>query len=433
MSFKRMSAGVCCAGCLALVASALAVEVTVKNDSYVEGGSVYIVGNFVAGEQAGARLTSPCDGNIVAVQIAWLEGTPGHQPSVEDAIFIYDGSTFPTPGSELLRLDAPVLTPGYFNEFRYQDQSQTIPISIPVSAGQQFYVTLKFANPTDVGNGGPSVCRDIDGCQSGKNVLYAIPGGWMDFCVYLNGDLLIRAVIDCAEAPEACCLPDGSCDTLTPSDCTAAGGTPQGAGSDCATANCVAPTQACCFEATGGCLDLTEADCLSVGGIPGGLGTECATYVCFPSGACCLPDGTCQDGLSPDDCTALGGVFQGDGTTCAGTSCPEPQGACCFPNGGCLVLTEADCGIAGGTWAGGGSDCADNDANGTADACEGPPSCAGDADLDGDVDLNDLALLLASYGTASGATWGQGDFDQDGDVDLSDLSLMLANYGGACP
>ena len=49
-------------------------EVTVQNDSFVSGQSAVIVGDFVPGEQAGARLTSPCDGAIVAVQIGWLHG-----------------------------------------------------------------------------------------------------------------------------------------------------------------------------------------------------------------------------------------------------------------------------------------------------------------------------------------------------------------------
>jgi hypothetical protein len=53
----------------------------------------------------------------------------------------------------------------------------------------------------------------------------------------------------------------------------------------------------------------------------------------------------------------------------------------------------------------------------------------GDADCDGDVDLDDLAALLAHYGTTSGATWGEGDCDADGDVDLTDLAALLANYG----
>ena len=78
------------------------------------------------------------------------------------------------------------MTPGYWNEFRYTDEAQTLPLEVPVSAGQQFYVCLEFYNPTDVGSGGPSVVRDINGCQAGRNVLFAIPGGWMNFCLFLR-------------------------------------------------------------------------------------------------------------------------------------------------------------------------------------------------------------------------------------------------------
>ena len=62
----------------------------------------------------------------------------------------------------------------------------------------------------------------------------------------------------------------------------------------------------------------------------------------------------------------------------------------------------------------------------------------GDLDGDGQVDLSDLAQLLAHYGTTSGALPEEGDLDGDGDVDLSDLAALLANYGpggapsGAC-
>jgi len=48
----------------------------------------------------------------------------------------------------------------------------------------------------------------------------------------------------------------------------------------------------------------------------------------------------------------------------------------------------------------------------------------GDLDGDGDVDLNDLAILLASYGIDAG-----GDIDGDGDTDLSDLAILLSHYG----
>jgi len=45
----------------------------------------------------------------------------------------------------------------------------------------------------------------------------------------------------------------------------------------------------------------------------------------------------------------------------------------------------------------------------------------------------DLAQLLANYGTTSGATYEDGDIDADGDVDLADLAALLAHYGEPCP
>jgi len=53
----------------------------------------------------------------------------------------------------------------------------------------------------------------------------------------------------------------------------------------------------------------------------------------------------------------------------------------------------------------------------------------GDVDFDCDVDLSDLAALLAMYGETGELTYEDGDLDGDGDVDLSDLAALLANYG----
>ena len=212
----------CILAALACAGTTLGDEIIVKNDSVTDYGQAVIVGDFVEGEHAGVRLTSPCDGTIVGVQILWLEGTPGHGESLEEAIHIYNGNTFPTPGTELALLEGPVMTPGYVNEFRYLDEAGSIPISVPVTNGQQFYVTLQFYNGTDVGNGGPSVVRDVDGCQAGKNVLKAIPGGWMNFCLYLGGDLAIRAIIDCQGDTGACCYSNGNCgDGIEQADCEA--------------------------------------------------------------------------------------------------------------------------------------------------------------------------------------------------------------------
>ena len=51
----------------------------------------------------------------------------------------------------------------------------------------------------------------------------------------------------------------------------------------------------------------------------------------------------------------------------------------------------------------------------------------GDADLDGNVDLEDFHILKTNFGT--GTTWAEGDFDEDGDVDLDDFYILKINFG----
>lgn len=387
--------------CAACVVSALltgplgAEEVTVQNDSFQSGGSATVVSGFVPGEEAAVRLTSPCDGTIVAVQVGWLDAVGGASgPSLESAIFIYDNApNFPNPGTILLTLEAPVLQPGAINEFRYIDEDSTIPIDVPVSEGQQFYVSLQFANPNDVNKGQASVFRDTNGCMNGRNAIFAIPGGWINFCLFTTGDFVIRAVVECG-------IPD-----------------PQGA---------------CCFEATGGCLNLTQSQCTAASGLWSGAGTSCAENPCFPTGACCLPDGTCVDDVAPEDCATMGGIFQGDGSDCGSVTCPLPQGACCF-SGGCLLLTAGDCGTAGGEWLGVGTDCTDGNGNGQADDCEsGGAPCPGDADGSGEVDIGDLGILLGTFEDSVPPGTGA-DFDGDGVVGISDLGVLLANFNTICP
>ena len=73
-----------------------------------------------------------------------------------------------------------------------------------------------------------------------------------------------------------------------------------------------------------------------------GNGTACGTTICFPMGACCLPNGNCQGPVSPETCAANSGVVQGHQSSCANIDCPDPVGACCFGTF-CLVLSAADC------------------------------------------------------------------------------------------
>ena len=98
------------------------------------------------------------------------------------------------------------------------------------------------------------------------------------------------------------------------------------------------------------------------------------------------------------------------------TGLPLPPTNDCNDNG---ILDECD--IADGN-------SLDANGNGVPDECE----LIGDIDGDGDVDLSDLAALLASYGKLVGEPgYNPGaDFDHDGDVDLSDLAALLAHYTG---
>ena len=181
----------------------------------------------------------------------------------------------------------------------------------------------------------------------------------------------------------------------------------------------------CCFASTGGCVGLSYANCVAAGGVPGPVGQTCAGYVCFPTGACCLPDGTCAGPVSPTECAALGGNYQGNNSSCATIDCPDPVGASCFPNGFCLILTQADAVAAGASWQGVGTTCADANGNSVADACEAD-GIPGDLNSDGSVNGADLGALLGAWGAAGGAA----DLTGNGVVDGADLGILLGNWTG---
>jgi hypothetical protein len=187
-------------------------------------------------------------------------------------------------------------------------------------------------------------------------------GGWVRFGDLISlcrpsGDWILRAnwqPVSCAPGIGACCLPNGTCDITTSTNCQAQSGQYQGDGSTCASpTNCPQPTGACCFS-NGNCLNLTETNCTTASGTWLGGGTACNAGAC-PTGACCMPSGQCLGGITTAQCTSQGGTFQGVGTQCGagGISCPQPQGACCTSSGGCLLLNQSDCGqIPGAFWAG---------------------------------------------------------------------------------
>lgn len=419
----------CLMSVLWLCRPVLGAEQVVQNDSIVDGSTAIICPCFALNESAAVWLTSPCDGNIVAVQVFWRSLLGGAPISIEDSITIFDGGVFPVPGPQLETLPAPVLTDGVLNEFRFLDENLTIPISVPVTDGQVFVVSLRFFNANNTNPTLPSVVFDNDGCQSLRNAVFVTGagGGWTDACALgVSGDWMIRVVVDCGAATGACCMPDGSCmDNQTSAACAQAGGTFQGGGSTCAGANCPVPTGACCFMPSG-CLNLSLEDCGIASGFWQGPGTDCATTICFASGACCLPDGTCSENVLETDCIAAGGIFQGDGVLCSAVNCPQPTGACCLSNGNCLVLIETDCQqIPNASWAGPATDCADLDTSGTADDCEADP--LGDFVAPPGVDGLDLQPFVDAL-TSPAPTQFQishGDFNGNGVLDVGDANGMV--------
>jgi hypothetical protein len=53
----------------------------------------------------------------------------------------------------------------------------------------------------------------------------------------------------------------------------------------------------------------------------------------------------------------------------------------------------------------------------------------GDFNLDGEVNAGDLALLATNYGLAGTWGWATGDGNGDGNVDAGDLAMLATNYG----
>jgi hypothetical protein len=55
----------------------------------------------------------------------------------------------------------------------------------------------------------------------------------------------------------------------------------------------------------------------------------------------------------------------------------------------------------------------------------------GDSDLDGQVNVADLANLAGNFGATSGQFWLNGDFDYNGNVNVADLADLAGNFGAS--
>ena len=124
---------------------------------------------------------------------------------------------------------------------------------------------------------------------------------------------------------QACCTSSG-CSDLPEDTCVSTGGSPQGAGTSCATTAACSSSQleACCTAST--CMMMPVGQCAEYGWTPHGPGSTCESAGCFAPQACCTSNG-CSE-MSQDTCISTGGSPQGAGTTCSTSSCytPPPAG-----------------------------------------------------------------------------------------------------------
>jgi parallel beta-helix repeat protein len=100
------------------------------------------------------------------------------------------------------------------------------------------------------------------------------------------------------------------------------------------------------------------------------------------------------NGLMLENCTLcsntpnqISGLFIDEGGNTIAAICPVP-GACCT-NDGCVVSEEENCITFLGSWLGEGTTCVEN-------PC--PTECPGDMNSDGQVNVNDLMILIAYWG-----------------------------------
>ncbi len=148
-----------------------------------------------------------------------------------------------------------------------------------------------------------SIC--FNGLVPGNSYLIMVgnPGGWGGST---PGQIIMDVACPCpaiGPVAGACCLPGGGCaEPETPNSCASLGGTFQGAGSNCAGANCGPATTGACCLAGGSCSVETPNDCAQLFGTYLGDGTDCSLDSDFDG----TPD--CADGCPNDPTKTAPGV-----------------------------------------------------------------------------------------------------------------------------
>ncbi|MEE2908483.1 MAG: right-handed parallel beta-helix repeat-containing protein [Planctomycetota bacterium] len=317
--------------------------------------------------------------------------------------------------------------------------------------GAAIFDNCTISNNSSAGNGGAfwiygsSANMEITNCRITSNISGSTGGGiysdlgqvtLVETLVCDNTlDQLVGPITDGGgnEISETCavgaCCDGDHCSFITQVDCeTIAGSTWLGDGStcdDCLTIN----NGACClneeFRGASNCIITDPVSCQDLAGDWQGSGTDCTACIPPPQpGACCLVSGCIL--LWQDECLYIGGTWLGNDTSC--DDCPD-TGACCLCEG-CLQTWEQDCLDAGGDWLAN-TECADCPPTAEVGPCCMASGCIMNATEHECVD--NLGEWLGANGDCADCPQpGFGDLNGDWVVDIDDLLILLGSYGN-CP
>lgn len=159
--------------------------------NYTGGGQV-VCPCFITGEEAGVVLDAPLAHyplEILRIGIGWGSVFGGNPAQIEQALHVY-GAGLPDPGVPIFSLAGPQFNDGFINEFNIEPLAGEVDIN-----SGPFSVSVEFLNQSSGNQLASSVVHDGNGCQPAKNLVKAIPGGWLDACALgVSGDWVMYVV-----------------------------------------------------------------------------------------------------------------------------------------------------------------------------------------------------------------------------------------------
>jgi hypothetical protein len=176
--------------CFAAASPLLADVKVYQNDSLpAAGGTVACQAGFASNEIGAAVYTVPSgDGKVLLLQAQFwaCDGSGLGLASARPVQVLAYPAGGPNPGAPLYTSPTLTALPGFLNLWPLE------PANLAFDAGETFTLGVKLLNGGLFQNF-TTLATDADGCQSGKSLIFAVPGGWTDACALgVSGDMFVR-------------------------------------------------------------------------------------------------------------------------------------------------------------------------------------------------------------------------------------------------